>query len=406
MKNSKIKIAAGLLCTLILFACSSALILSCSIPDTAMITEGEKNGQWLPDGYRWLCRTDETPSNEVWQNSSDAIETGGGEKLNATVYFCGIIPVKNVEIAVVEGMSVVPGGEAVGISLQPDGVLVAGTADVDTSSGKQSPAKDAGLMPGDIIQKIDGNAVTLARQVLSYVENASDALTVEGIRGEKNTVWSVMPVSSTDGDKKIGLWVRDTVSGIGTLSFYCDGKFGALGHPISDIDTGRFVKAAGGNIYHASIVGVDKGQKGAPGSLSGIFTGNKLGEINKNSDFGVFGTAPQPDAERVAVAKKNEVKCTKAELRCDIGEGVEKFEIEIVRVMPSADSTKGMVIHITDQRLLEKTGGIVQGMSGSPIIQNGRIVGAVTHVFVNDPTRGYGIFAETMLGEMEKIGKN
>jgi len=193
------------------------------------------------------------------------------------------------------------------------------------------------------------------------------------------------------------------VSGIGTLTFASEKGFGALGHPISDIDTGNFVKSSNGSIYSASVVGVDKGQKGVPGSLSGIFTSQKIGTIAKNSSCGVFGRCDGTlGGDMVAVAKKEEIKCTDATILCDVGDGVKSFDAEIVRLILSGEATKGMVIHITDDRLIEKTGGIVQGMSGSPIVQNGKLIGAVTHVFVNDPTRGYGIFIENMLSEAEK----
>ena len=361
MKKYKLKIAAALV-TVILFALTATCALTFAIPDNALVSPDESESSWLPEGCRWLCRIEGEPSGQVWQNSADAIDGKKSESYSATVYLCGVIPLKTVEVAVSDTLSVVPGGQAIGISLRPDGILVAAVAGVDTAVGTKSPAKDAGLKPGDIIQTVNGTSVSKVSEVTAFVQNSKETLRLGGERNQKAMEWTVTPVCDKNGKAKIGLWIRDTVSGIGTVSFFADSFFGALGHPISDIDTGMFVDAAGGNIYSASIVNVDKGQKGVPGSLCGIFTSKKLGEITKNTDCGVFGTASPLPGQKVPVGRKEEIKCTNAELWCDIGNGVEHFDIEIVRVMPSADSSKGMVIHITDDALIAQTGGIVQGM--------------------------------------------
>jgi stage IV sporulation protein B len=218
-------------------------------------------------------------------------------------------------------------------------------------------------------------------------------------------------VSQSDGSFKIGAWVKDAASGIGTLTFYDpDSKsFAALGHGICDTETGELLTIGNGQILASSIVSIDKGEKGIPGELNGIFKDDSpiLGEIKSNNNCGIFGTSESDllsTANRIPVAARDEVKPGSAYILANIeGNKIEKFNIEIIRIMPKAiSSQKGMIIRITDEKLISKTGGIVQGMSGSPILQNGRIVGAVTHVFVNDPTRGYGIFIENMLAEAEK----
>ena len=203
--------------------------------------------------------------------------------------------------------------------------------------------------------------------------------------------------------KNKGGWVIDTVAGIGTVTFYSDSGFGALGHSISDIDTGESVDSVGGSIFDASVVGVDKSEKGVPGSLKGVFSGKKTGEVSKNSSFGIYGKCPLPDYEKMSIQLRCDTRPGDAKIICDIGDGREEFDAKITRILPSGETTKGMIIEITDRKLLDKCGGIVQGMSGSPILQNGKLVGAVTHVFVNEPGRGYGIFIENMLAEAEKI---
>ncbi|MBQ4528690.1 MAG: SpoIVB peptidase [Clostridia bacterium] len=390
-------------CFFILFALFSPIILSSAIPPNATVTKSEASNMWIPEGMRWVVRTRESPAEFVLENTAQKLDKNT-KSYNTTVYFCGVLPIKKVNISVTEDKTVILGGEAVGINLRTDGVLVAELDSIKTVSGKSvSPARDAGIKSGDIIESINGIKVYKKEEISEIVESGDNPLKICGNRNGKNFECEIESVKDETGKNAIGIWIRDTVAGIGTVTFYSDNSFAALGHPICDIDTGKYVSASGGAIYSAAIVGVDKGEKGSPGSLKGIFTTNKTGEITANSQYGVFGTSVSSKPERIPVGKKNEIRCKEAQIVCDIGKGPEKFDIEIQRIMPESDTSKSMVIHITDKTLLEKTGGIVQGMSGSPILQNGKIVGAVTHVFVNDPTRGYGIFIENMLAEAEKI---
>lgn len=386
----------------VLFTCAGGLILSFSIPDSAVISKSEIGGKWIPKPASWLLSAKEVPTEQVWHSSAQKIDSGT-QKMNATIYLCGIIPVKNVEISVADNMTVMVGGQAIGINLKTKGILVAGTSKIDTGSENRSPAEEAGIRPGDIITRINGEAVTTTAQVSKLIKESNGALSLSGSRGNRDISWQITPCADISGNKKLGMWIRDSVAGIGTLTFYTQSSFGALGHPISDIDTGEYVQAGGGNIYCASVIGVDKGKKGVPGSLKGIFSGAKIGEITGNCDCGVFGISDIQSGTAMSVAYKNEIKCTDAQIRCDIGNGPENFAAKIIRLLPASEGSKGMVIEITDKRLIDATGGIVQGMSGSPIIQNDKIAGAVTHVFVNDPTRGYGIFIENMLAESERI---
>ena len=405
MKNNKFRLSLIFSSSILLFVTIGVFILSMLIPETVLMSDTGDGESFIPEGSSWLCRVREEPTGEVWQNSADKIDEISHDSYNATVYLAGVFPFKTVEVKRGMDASLVRlGGQSVGISLSIDGILVVGLSDVTTSGGSASPAKDAGIKKGDIIKRIDGKIVTDITDVSDIVRKAGKELVIEGKRGDSEHTWKVTPVKDTSSQQKLGLWIRDSVSGIGTLTYVTDHSFGALGHPISDIDTGSFVESSNGRIYSASIVGVDRGQKGVPGSLSGIFTSKKLGEISQNTPCGVFGSCDSfQGGKLVETAPKEEIRCTDATILCDVGGGVEEFEIEIVRVILSGEATKGMVIHITDDRLIEKTGGIVQGMSGSPLIQNGKLIGAVTHVFVNDPTRGYGIFIENMLAEAEKI---
>ncbi len=402
MKNKNFKLSLFFSSSILLFVLSGVFILSLLIPDYVLVSDAEKEKHFVPDGSSWLCRVIEEPSGEVWQNSAEKLDGTPNDNYDATVYFCGILPIKTVEVKTIATSVVKLGGNAIGISLDTDGILVVGIADVITDNGTVSPAKDAGMKKGDIIRKIDGITVSSVADVTDIIKKSKGELVIEGKRGEKEEKWIVSPLKSTDSQLKIGLWIRDSVSGIGTLTFSGENGFGALGHPISDVDTGTFVKARDGDIYYASIVGVDRGQKGVPGSLCGIFTSQKIGSISQNTPCGVFGKIDgELSGTSVPIGKKEEIKCCDATLLCDVGDGVEQFDVEIVRVLLSGEATKGMVLHITDSRLIEKTGGIVQGMSGAPLVQNGKLIGAVTHVFVNDPTRGYGIFIENMLSEAD-----
>lgn len=408
MNFSKLKLFFIFLSLFLVFNTLAVVCISHDLPDSAVITPGETNGKWIPESYSWLVTSRETPLTPAMENASKSVSHPDSEQnYKAKVYLCGIVPIKTVDVAVVDNIYVTPGGESIGINLKTDGVLVVGVASFKTSGGKEtSPAQDVGIRTGDVIKKINGIPVEKVRDLSKIINTSDRILGIEGIRDNREISFIVTPCTDeSDGKKKIGLWVRETVAGIGTVSFYTDGKFAALGHPISDIDTGCEVATGGGTICNASIIGVDKGKKGSPGSLRGVFSGGSIGEIKKNSNCGVYGTISHtPDTEKVMLASKGEIHPGKAKLRCDIGNGeAENFDIEIVRITNSDDDTKSMMIKVTDKELLNKTGGIVQGMSGSPIVQDGKLVGAVTHVFVNDPTRGYGIFIENMLAEAEKI---
>ena len=269
------------------------------------------------------------------------------------------------------GNTVIPIGRAVGIKLFSDGVLVVGLSPVETEDGLHSPGKECGLKTGDVITHINGTEVDTIEQVQAVVaERAGETLTIQAMRGQRQLQLTTAAVENSQGVYQLGIWLRDSMAGIGTITFYDpdSGVFAALGHGINDVDTSMLMPLESGSIMPAAVSDVQKGMAGQPGELHGQFDLTcDLGTLYANTNRGIFGRLAEPG----------------------LADGLEAVEV--------ADGTRSLMVQITDPELLEATGGIVQGMSGSPILQDGKLVGAVTHVLVNDPTRGYGIFAETML---------
>lgn len=336
-----------------------------------------------------------------------AVEPGKSE---LTLSLFGL-PLKSIAVNVDTPKIVVPGGHSVGVALHTQGALVVGTSDIISPDGAAvNPAREAGVQPGDVIKSVNGEEVSDANHLSDMINNTHGSLTMGVLRDGSVRIVTLTPRKDAHDSKlRLGLWVRDSTVGVGTLTFYDPGTnvFGALGHAITDIDTRTRLSVASGEIMHSQIIDVKQGARGEPGELKGSFTSNgAMGQITKNTDFGIFGKAKEPVInslypDGIPVASQYEVKTGEAEILSTIDNtGIKRFKCEILRVQSqTSPSQRGMVFHITDEALLNATGGIVQGMSGSPIIQNGKLVGAVTHVFVNDPTRGYGMFIEWMLGE-------
>ncbi len=335
----------------------------------------------------------------------EATSLTAGSSYTAPLKLFGLFPVKDVAVKVVDLPVVVPCGTPFGIKIFTDGVLVVGMSDVDTANGPSNPARSAGIKAGDVILTINGKTVTTNEQVAEMVEQSGGKTMTFHIRRD-NIAFDVkfVPAKSVNENRwKAGLWVRDSSAGIGTLTFYDPQSktFGGLGHAVCDVDTGEILPLSTGEIVPARIFGVQKGVSGTPGELRGGFETGTLGQLTVNSETGIFGSLTNlPSAvQTVPVCMKQQVKTGAAQILTTIdGTKPEWFDIRIDQVHYNDSSpTRNMVIVITDEELLEKTGGIVQGMSGSPILQDGKLVGAVTHVFVNDPTKGFAIFAENML---------
>lgn len=330
-------------------------------------------------------------------------------------YHVGNFPVKKVDVTVSNNHEVIPGGQSIGVQLQTKGVLVVGHHLVNKVNQTDSPAENANIKIGDLIVKMDGKQIKQLEDLKEIVQKAGEEkekISITLKRGNEIINTKVEPTYNKQDDSyQIGVYIRDATTGIGTVSFYDrkTGKYGALGHVISDADTKKPIEIHQGKIVYSSVTHIEKGNRGMPGEKQAKFSlkDQALGTIDKNTPFGIFGTIDpkliKEKQEPIPIGLANEVEKGPAEILTVVeGDKIEKFSIEIVNSLPqSHPSTKGMIIKVTDKKLLEKTGGIVQGMSGSPIIQNGKLVGAVTHVFVNDPTSGYGVHIEWMLKEAE-----
>ena len=371
-------------------------------PDSYKITAGTKL-QWGSDAITAVAENGTDITTEV--------STTPNKSYKAQLMLYHILPIKTVNVDVVKETLLVPCGTPFGIKMLTNGVVIVGVADIKTDSSTVNPAAIAGLKVGDVITAINGKEVNTNAEVIdAAAKSEGKQLTILVNRNNVKLSVCLKPVKSeVDSTFKAGLWVRDSTAGIGTLTFYnpLTKSFAGLGHGVCDTDTNELMPLLNGDIVPVTISGIDKGQKGTPGELRGYFTTDiAMGTLDANVSAGVYGTLNFiPKGNALEVAMKQEVKTGPVKIMTTIDGGKPQYydaQIENIDYRDSVQS-KNMVLHITDQNLIDATGGIVQGMSGSPIIQNGKIVGAVTHVFVNDPTRGYGIFAENMLAVSQSV---
>ena len=323
------------------------------------------------------------------------------------------LPLKEVTISVLPERVLIPGGHSIGVRMNVKGVLIVGLEEIETPEGKFiNPGLDAGLQIGDNILEINGTKVNNAAEVRQIVNKIKNDVRLKVKRKDDMMNIKLTPVESADDNLyKIGVWVKDKTAGIGTLTFYdpSNNTFGALGHAITDPETGTVLSVAQGELLNSRVESVKQGKAGNPGEIKGIFyeADKPLGQLTKNTDYGIFGKTyseiKNPIYQQpLQIGYQSEIKKGPAYILTTLeGDKVEKYSIVIEKInRQSKASTKSMVIKVTDKRLLDKSGGIIQGMSGSPIIQNNKIIGAVTHVFVNDPQKGYGIFIEWMLQDV------
>lgn len=383
--------------------------LSLSLPLRAIVHAGGAAAASVP-------RTGTAPVGlEVATGSPISIAAMNQGTFTVDFRLFGLIPLRRLTVDVVPPIRVIPGGHSIGVLLKSRGVIVVGHGTVRDEVGQiHQPGRDAGLEVGDTIIAIDGVAVSGKEHAARLFDEAGrrgeEAVLAVRRRGEARE-FRLRPILEQESRHwRVGVFIRDGAAGVGTLTFYepVSGTYGALGHVIADSDTRDPIDVDQGHIVEAEVAAVQRGRRAAPGEKIGIFKNedNWIGTIQKNTRFGIFGSLTAPVTNRfyadpVPIATAGQVREGPAEILTVVeGQALERYQVEILRVMeqPTADG-KNMIIRVVDPRLLEKTGGIIQGMSGSPILQDGRMVGAVTHVFVNDPTRGYGVLIEWMLKE-------
>ena len=364
------------------------------IPDEIFVYADEET-DWETFFQEPLISYDETV--EVSQNGSYQIRCK----------WLGVLPLKTIKVHTVEKQEVLVSGSPVGIYMETKGVLVIDSGEITDREGiRRTPAEHI-IQSGDYICEIDGKVLTGKRQLMQLVrENQGEPMELQVIRHQETIKLEMTPVETEDGSYKLGIWVRDNIQGIGTLTYVePNGTFGALGHGIIDADTGERLEISDGDLYRADILSIRKGTAGTPGELRGVINyreENRIGTICGNSQYGIRGQMEPgkytESMKKIPTGLKQEIQTGKAEIRCDIGDGIREYQCEILEIDSNArDTNKCFVLRITDDDLLSRTGGIVQGMSGSPVLQNGKLIGAITHVFVNDPTKGYGIFIENMM---------
>lgn len=346
--------------------------------------------------------------------ANSAYNTPGFFEINLNLF--GSIPVKEIDVNVIPRTKVVPLGDLIGVKMYTSGVLVVGMSEIEGKDQKMyKPYISSGIKEGDMIVEMNDTKIASTEELVNVVNKSKgEAINVKYVRDENTVTTSITPVKTEDNSYKIGLWVRDAAAGVGTLTFYepSTGNFAALGHGIMDVDTGGLLNIASGELVTSNLVSIKKGEKNNPGEIRGsIDDGESIGQISKNTNFGVFGLVDGTanlnfsNTDEYEVALRSEIQTGDAQIICELDDGKkEKYNIKIEKIYSSNNyDNKSMLIKITDERLLEKTGGIIQGMSGSPIIQNNKFIGAVTNVLVSDPSTGYAVFGDLMIKQMRAI---
>lgn len=392
-------------------------LVDSSIPSVIRVRAGEEQSfdLGIPAKAEILSVSEQGNSNipqgavTIDLNQPVTMSVENPEQYFLDVKLFGILPFKQIDIQVIEERELIPVGVPIGIYVKTDGILVIGVGEFEGQDGVQySPAKYI-LHSGDYIRKLNGEPVTDKDELIEKIAGGDGSeVTLTIIRDKEETEVKIMPVRDRGGDYRIGAWVRDNAQGVGTMTYIdAEGEFGALGHGINDVDTGALMQLEDGTLYQTEIISVKKGTIGKPGEMVGMITYSDeyiLGDVTANSKQGIFGQCNQKamrltEAEPLPIGLKQEITEGFAQILCTVDGTTKYYDIEITGIHLDHDSVnRGLEIHITDPELIDITGGIVQGMSGAPIIQDGKFIGAVTHVLVQDSTRGYGIFIENMLG--------
>ena len=350
------------------------------------------------------------------QTSTDSVKNQEIGTKNLEVKLFNAFKVKDIDVSIIEKTKVIPVGQVSGIKLYTSGVLVVGMSEIKgTDNIKHKPYENSGIQEGDTIVQIENKDITDTKELINVVNlSQGKELKIKYVRNNDSLECNITPVKTSETEYKLGLWVRDSAAGIGTMTYIEPelNSFAALGHGITDIDTGKILNISDGQFITTKVLSIMKGTSGNPGKILGTINEQaKIGIINKNSIFGIYGVVNDitnvklNSNNAIDVATRNEIELGEAKILCSLdGESAEEYKIQIEKIYLNNDyDNKSMLIKVTDNKLIEKTGGIIQGMSGSPVIQNGKFIGAVTNVLINDPTRGYVVFGDLMVKEMKSV---
>lgn len=390
MKKIIIYICIFLLLIVLAYTCNIS-----NIPSSVILLEGET----LSLNTLFGVKTVQASSNTAESNNN---------KVNIELSFLGGFTLKQIDVNVLPETKVVPVGKVIGLKLYTNGVLIVGMTEIDG----EKPYEYTGLKEGDTILEINNTEIDSIEKLKEVVNKSNgEELELKYLRDGTISVSNIKPVQTNTDEYKLGLWVRDAATGVGTITYYEpeSGKFAALGHGIVDVDTDKLIDIESGEVVTSSIVAIKKGEQGIPGEIKGtIMNQTNIGEVTKNTDFGIYGNLTNTASlninsqKAIDVALRSEIKTGNAKVLCTLENGVtKKYDIEIKKIYANNNSdNKSMLIKVTDEDLLNQTGGIIRGLSGAPIIQNGKFCGAVTHVLVSDPTMGYAVFGDLMIKEM------
>ncbi len=384
-----------------------------NIPNELVIFEGENITMKTLLGMQVKLSSDTMETSSA-TNTQEISQKPG--KANLEVSLFDNIWIKDVNVDILPKTKVIPVGNIAGVKLYTNGVLVVGMSEIEgIDSKKYKPYENTGIKEGDTITKINEITIDSTEELMEVVNRAQgNPVKVQYIQEEKTKECSIEPIQTASHEYKLGLWVRDSAAGVGTVTFYepSTKTFGALGHGITDIDTEELINIASGEFVTTRILNITKGESGQPGKIQGTVENQQnIGTISKNSPYGIYGRVDNLSALKIdpskemEIAMREEIQLGKATILCSLeNQKVEEFEIEIEKIYKENNyNNKSMQIKITDQKLLEKTGGIIQGMSGAPILQNGKFVGAVTHVLVSNPQEGYAVFGDIMLKQAKEV---
>ena len=386
------------------------ILLITNLPSIIVVFEGENLNLASILGLQFSLISNEETIEVSSNNSAQVTEKVGKSNLKVSL-FNNVV--KNLEVDVLPRKTVIPVGNIAGVKLYTNGVLVVGMSEIEGEDNKKyKPYANTGIEEGDTIISINNTEILNTDDLVNIVNSSNgNKLDIKYVRDNQSLECSITPVKTIENDYKLGLWVRDSAAGVGTVTFYepSTKSFAALGHGIVDIDTEELINIASGEFVTTKILNITKGESGNPGRIQGTIDNQEnIGIISKNTRFGIYGKVDDTHnlnidyTKEMEVALRSEIQKGKATILCSLdNEKVKEYEIEIEKIYVNNNyDNKSMLIKITDQELLEKTGGIIQGMSGSPIIQNGKFVGAITNVLVNNPEEGYAVFGDIMLKQM------